>query len=118
MEKQNLFSRLLQKYLSGKDIRNFKGSFFYYISFRLFRKFLKGSIRVKIYNFFINCSSQKNKMSNSLLGKCYFGDEKILEVIKKISDQKKIFLIDCGSNYGFYSFYVASLSFFINSRFF
>ena len=49
-------------------------------------------------------------MSNSLLNKCYFGDEKILEIIKKISDHKKIFLLDCGSNYGFYSFYVASLS--------
>jgi FkbM family methyltransferase len=49
-------------------------------------------------------------MSNGLLNKCYFGDETILSVIKKTSDQKKIFLLDCGSNYGFYSFYVASLS--------
>jgi FkbM family methyltransferase len=49
-------------------------------------------------------------MSNGLLNKCYFGDETILSVIKKISDQKKVFLLDCGSNYGFYSFYVASLS--------
>jgi FkbM family methyltransferase len=49
-------------------------------------------------------------MSNSLLNKCYFGDETILLVIKKISDQKKTFLLDCGSNYGFYSFYLASLS--------
>jgi FkbM family methyltransferase len=49
-------------------------------------------------------------MSNGLLNKCYFGDETILSVIKKISDQRKIFLVDCGSNYGFYSFYVASLS--------
>jgi FkbM family methyltransferase len=49
-------------------------------------------------------------MSNGLLNKCYFGDETILLVIKKISDQKKIFLLDCGSNYGFYSFYVASLN--------
>jgi FkbM family methyltransferase len=48
-------------------------------------------------------------MSNGLLNKCYFGDEKILLVIKKISKQKKIFLLDCGSNYGFYSFYAASL---------
>jgi FkbM family methyltransferase len=110
MEKQNLFSRLLQKYLSENDIRNFKENFSYYIFFRLVRKFLKGNIRVKIYNFFINCSANKNKMSSSLLSKCYFGDEKILKVIKKISDQKKIFLLDCGSNYGFYSFYVASLS--------
>jgi FkbM family methyltransferase len=49
-------------------------------------------------------------MSNGLLNKCYFGDETILSVIKKISDQKKTFLLDCGSNYGFYSFYLASLS--------
>jgi len=49
-------------------------------------------------------------MSNSLLNKCYFGDETILSAIKKISDQRRVFLIDCGSNYGFYSFYVASLS--------
>jgi FkbM family methyltransferase len=49
-------------------------------------------------------------MSSALLNKCYFGDEKILATIKKISDHKKIFLLDCGSNYGFYSFYVASLS--------
>ena len=50
-------------------------------------------------------------MSNGLLNKCYFGDETILSVIKRTSDQKKVFLLDCGSNYGFYSFYVASLSF-------
>jgi FkbM family methyltransferase len=49
-------------------------------------------------------------MSNSLLNKCYFGDETVLLVIKKISDLRKAFLVDCGSNYGFYSFYVASLS--------
>ena len=49
-------------------------------------------------------------MSNGLLNKCYFGDETILSAIKKISDQKRVFLIDGGSNYGFYSFYVASLS--------
>ena len=37
-------------------------------------------------------------------------DLTILSVIKNVSDQKKIFFLDCGSNYGFYSFYVASLS--------
>jgi FkbM family methyltransferase len=110
MEKQNLFSRLLQKYLSNKDIRSFKGNFFYYIFYRIIRKFLSGNIKVKICNFFINASTNKNNMSNGLLNKCYFGDEAILAIIKKISDQKKIFLLDCGSNYGFYSFYVASLS--------
>jgi FkbM family methyltransferase len=110
MEKQNLFSRLLQKYLSNKDIRSFKGNFFYYIFYRIIRKFLSGNIKVKICDFFINASTNKNNMSNGLLNKCYFGDEAILAIIKKISDQKKIFLLDCGSNYGFYSFYVASLS--------
>ena len=110
MEKQNFLSKVLQKYISNKDIRGFKGNFFYYIFYRAIRKFLKGNIKVLICNFFINVSTNKNNMSNSLLNKCYFGDETILLAIKKISDQKKIFLLDCGSNYGFYSFYVASIS--------
>ena len=110
MEKQNFLSKLLQIYISNKDIRDFKGNFFYYIFYRAIRKFLKGNIKVQICNFFINASTNKNNMSNGLLNKCYFGDETILLVIKKISDQKKTFLLDCGSNYGFYSFYLASLS--------
>jgi FkbM family methyltransferase len=110
MEKQNFLSKVLQSYISNKDIRDFKGNFFYYIFYRAIRKFLKGNIKVQICNFFINASTNKKNMSNGLLNKCYFGDETILSVIKKISDQKKVFLLDCGSNYGFYSFYVASLS--------
>jgi FkbM family methyltransferase len=110
MEKQNFLSKVLQRYISNKDIRDFKGNFFYYIFYRAIRKFLKGNIKVQICNFFINASTNKNNMSNGLLNKCYFGDETILLVIKKISDQKKTFLLDCGSNYGFYSFYLASLS--------
>jgi FkbM family methyltransferase len=110
MERQNFLSRVLQKYISNKDIREFKGNYFYYTFYRIIRKFLKGSIKVLICNFFINASTNKKKMSNSLLNKCYFGDETILSAIKKTSDQKKVFLLDCGANYGFYSFYVASLS--------
>jgi FkbM family methyltransferase len=110
MEKQNFLSKVLQRYISNKDIRDFKGNFFYYIFYRAIRKFLKGNIKVQICNLFINASTNKNSMSNGLLNKCYFGDETILSVIKKISDQKKTFLLDCGSNYGFYSFYLASLS--------
>lgn len=110
MEKQNFLSKVLQKYISNKDIREFKGNFFYYIFYRIIRKFLKGNIKVLICNFFVNASTNKINMSNSLLNKCYFGDETILSAIKKISDQRRVFLIDCGSNYGFYSFYVASLS--------
>ena len=110
MEKQNFLSKVLQKYISNKDIRKFKGNLFYYTFYRIIRKFLKGNIKVLICNFFINASTNKKNMSNGLLNKCYFGDETILSVIKKTSDQKKVFLLDCGSNYGFYSFYVASLS--------
>ena len=110
MEKQNFLSKVLQKYISNKDIREFKGNFFFYTFYRIIRKFLKGNIKVLICNFFINASTNKKNMSNSLLNKCYFGDETILSVIKKISDQRRVFLLDCGSNYGFYSFYVASLS--------
>ena len=111
MDKQNFLSKVLQKYISNKDIREFKGNFFYYIFYRIIRKFLKGNIKVLICNFFIDASTNKKNMSNGLLNKCSFGDETILSVIKRISDQKKVFLLDCGSNYGFYSFYVASLSF-------
>ena len=110
MEKQNFLSKVLQKYISNKYIRDFKRNFFYYIFYRAIRKFLQGNIKVQICNFFINASTNKNNMSNGILNKCYFGDETILSVIKKISDQKKTFLLDCGSNYGFYSFYLASLS--------
>ena len=110
MEKQNFLSKVLEKYISTKDIREFKGNFFYYIFYRIIRKFLKGNIKVRICNFFINASTNKKNMSNGLLNKCYFGDETILSVIKNVSNQKKIFFLDCGSNYGFYSFYVASLS--------
>jgi len=110
MEKQNFLSKILQKYISNKDIREFKGNFFYYIFYRIIRKFLKGNIKVLICNFFINVSTNKKNMSNSLLNKCYFGDETIISAIKKISGQRKVFLVDCGSNYGFYSLYVASIS--------
>ena len=110
MEKQNFLSKVLQKYISNKDIRKFKGNFFYYTFYRIIRKFLKGNIKVLICNFFINVSTNKKNMSNSLLNKCYFGDETILSAIKKISGQRKVFLVDCGSNYGFYSLYVASIS--------
>ncbi len=110
MEKQNFLSKVLQSYISNKDIRDFKGNSFYYVFYRVIRRFLKGNIKVQICNFFINASTNKNNMSNALLNKCYFGDETILLMIKKISDQKKTFLLDCGSNYGFYSFYLASLS--------
>jgi FkbM family methyltransferase len=108
--KQNFFSKILQKYLSNKDIRELKNNLFYYLFFRLIRNFLKGDIKIKAYNFFINASVKKNKMSNKLLKKCYFAEEEDLEIIEKISRYKKVFLLDCGANYGFYSLFTASLS--------
>jgi FkbM family methyltransferase len=108
--KQNFFSKILQKYLSNKDIRKLKNNLFYYLFFRLIRNFLKGDIKIKAYNFFINASVKKNKMSNKLLKKCYFAEEEMLEIIEKISKHKKVFLLDCGANYGFYSLFAASLS--------
>ena len=49
-------------------------------------------------------------MSYFLLKKCSFGDDHELKTIKKFSKLNKIFLLDCGANYGFYSFYTGSLS--------
>ena len=67
-------------------------------------------IEIKINNFKIFASNEKNKTSHALLKKCDFDDQSELEFIKKYSQKKKIFLLDCGCNYGFYSFYTASLS--------
>ena len=108
--KQNFFSKILQKYLSNRDIRKLKNNLFYYLFFRLIRNFLKGDIKIKAYNFFINASVNKNKMSNKLLKKCYFAEEEMLEIVEKISKHKKVFLLDCGANYGFYSLFAATLS--------
>ena len=110
MDKSNLITRLLQKYLKNKDIKSLKGNFFYYLLFRLCRKFLNNHIEIKIGNFKIFASNNKNKTSYFLLKKCYFGDDNELETIEKFSKLNKVFLLDCGANYGFYSFYTASLS--------
>ena len=110
MKYQNLITQLFQKIVKYKDIREFKGNVFYYIFFRLFRNFLNSYIEIKINNFKIFASSHKNKTSHALLKKCNFDDQSELELIKKFSKIKKIFLLDCGCNYGFYSFFTASLS--------
>lgn len=110
MKKSNLITKLLQLIVKNKDIREFKNNFFYYIFFRLFRKFFNSNIKIRIENFYIYASNQKNKTSHALLKKCNFDDQNELMLIKKISRNKKIFLLDCGCNYGFYSFFTASLS--------
>ena len=110
MSKSNLITRLLQKYLKNKDIKSLKGNFYYYLLFRLCRKFLNNYIEIKIGNFKIFASNNRNKTSYFLLKKCYFGDDYELKTIEKFSKLNKVFLLDCGANYGFYSFYTASLS--------
>ena len=110
MIKSKLITSIFQKLLINKDIREFKDKFSYYIIFRLIRKFLVKDIIIKIYNFKVFGSIKKNKTSYFLLKKCEFGDYQELKTIKKFSNKNKIMLIDCGCNYGFYSFYTASLS--------
>tara|TARA_B100000780_G_C21027505_1_gene411922 strand:- start:89 stop:991 length:903 start_codon:yes stop_codon:yes gene_type:complete len=106
----NYITKFFQNFIKNKDIRTFKNNYYYYLFFRIIRNFLNCYIEVKIYNFKILASNKKNKISNALLKKCHFDNQRELELISKISKKNKIFLIDCGCNYGFYSFYTASLS--------
>ena len=110
MKKSNFITNLFQKYLLKRKIETLRGSFYYYLLFRLCRKFLNNYLEIKIGNFKIFASYKNNKTSYYLLKKCHFGDDYELETIKKFSKLNKIFLLDCGANYGFYSFYTGSLS--------
>ena len=110
MKKSNLITHLFQVYLENKDIKNLRGNFYYYLLFRLCRKFLNNYIKIKINNFKIFASIDKNKTSYFILKKCDFGDKHELDTIKKFSKLNKLYLLDCGANYGFYSLYTASLS--------
>jgi len=96
--------------LIKSDIRIYKKKFYYYFLFRIIKYFLYKDIIVNIYNFKISASIKKNKTSYFLLKKCEFGDYEELKTIKKFSDLGKVFLLDVGANYGFYSIYTASLS--------
>ena len=107
---QNIITQYFQNFIKNKDIRNFQNNYYYYLFFRLVRKFLNSYLEVKIFNFKILASNKKNKTSHALLKKCDFDDQSELQLINLISKKRKIFLIDCGCNYGFYSFYTASLS--------
>ena len=110
MIKSNFLTSIFQKFLKDKDIRNFKNSFTYYILFRIIRNFLSHDLIIKIYNFKVYGSIKKNKTSYFLLKKCDFGDYHELNTIKKFSEKKRLLFVDCGCNYGFYSFFVSSLS--------
>jgi len=106
----NLATKIFQSYIKSKDIREFKNNFFYYCFYRILRKQFNSNLIVKIYNFFLYSSYRKNKTSYSLLQKCDFFDVSEIKIIKKVSKFSKIFLIDCGSNFGFYTFFTSSLS--------
>jgi FkbM family methyltransferase len=108
--KSKILTSIFQKYLNNKDIRIFKKNFFYFVIFRIIRNFLAKDLIIKIYNFKVFGSFKRNKTSYYLLKKCEFGDYHELSVIRKISKKSKTLLIDCGCNYGFYSFYTASLA--------
>jgi FkbM family methyltransferase len=110
MKINNILNNIFQKILLMRDIRHYKKNFLYYTLFRIIRIFLHGIFKVRIHDFFVYASIDKNKMSNSLLRKCDFDDVSELQILKRISKNKKIFFLDCGANYGFYSLYVASLS--------
>ena len=108
--KSKFLTSIFQNYLSSKDIRIYKDNFYYYLIFRLVRNFLAHDVILNIYNFKVFGSIQKNKTSYFLLKKCEFGDYHEISTISKLSKNNKIIFLDCGCNYGFYSFYVASLS--------
>ena len=110
MIKSKFLTSIFQKYLINKDIRVLKDNFFYFLIFRIIRNFLAYDLIINIYDFKVFGSIKKNKTSYFLLKKCEFGDYHELNTIKKFSKKKKILLLDCGCNYGFYSFYTASLS--------
>ena len=107
---QNLTTRIFQKYIDGKDIRSFKGNIFFYFYYRLSRFFFNKPLKIKINDLNLYSSHKKNKSSYSLLQKCNFFDVSEIKTIKKLNSIDNLMLIDCGCNFGYYSFYTASLS--------
>ena len=110
INKPNLVTIIFQNFIKSKNIEILRGNIFYYFFYRFSRPFLNNDIEIKIDNFKVSASYDKNKTSHFLLKKCHFGDDIELSVIKKFSKIKKVFLLDCGANYGFYSLYAASIS--------
>jgi FkbM family methyltransferase len=105
-----MFNYLFQHLVSKKDIRIFNGNYFYYILFRFFRYFISGEFKISIFNFYVYASASNKQTSHSLIKKCNFSDTHELATINKFNKHKNIVFFDCGSNFGFYSLYVASLS--------
>ena len=110
INKSNPATIIFQYFIKSKNIEILRGNIFYYFFYRFFRIFLNNDIEIKINNFKVSASHDKNKTSHFLLKKCHFGDDIELSVIKKFSKIKKVLLLDCGANYGFYSLFAASIS--------
>ena len=110
INKSNPVTIIFQYFVKSKNIEILRGNIFYYFFYRFSRLFLNNDIEIKINNFKVSASYDKNKTSHFLLKKCHFGDDIELSVIKKFSKIKKVFLLDCGANYGFYSLFAASIS--------
>ncbi len=107
----NYLTLYFQNFIKNKDIRLFKNKKSYFLLFRILRKFFNQDLIVDIYNFKVFASYKKNKTSHALLKKCDFDDKTELLLIENISKKNNIFLIDCGSNYGFYSLFTAKHKF-------
>ena len=110
MKNQNLATKIFQNYINNRDIRFFKRNIFYYFFYRALRQFFNKPLIVKIYDFYLFSDNKKTKASYSILQKCDFFDKAEINFIKEVSKKSSIFLIDCGSNFGFYSLFVCSLS--------
>ena len=110
INKPNIVTIIFQNFIKSKNIEILRGNIFYYFFYRFSRLFLNNDIEIKIDNFKVSASYDKNKTSHFLLKKCHFGDDIELSVIKKFSKIKKVLLLDCGANYGFYSLFAASIS--------
>ena len=110
MKNQNLATKIFQNYINNRDIRFFKRNIFYYLFYRAVRQFFNKPLIVKIYDFYLFSDNKKTKASYSILQKCDFFDKAEINFIKEVSKKSSIFLIDCGSNFGFYSLFVCSLS--------
>ena len=110
MKNHNLITNLFQKFIDNKDIRKFKGKIFYYLFYRFSRLFFNRPLKIKIHSLNLYSDHKRNKTSHSLIQKCDFFDVSEINVLKRLNNFYKLHLIDCGSNFGFYSFFVASLS--------
>ena len=88
---QNIITQYFQNFIKNKDIRNYQKNYYYYLLFRLVRKFLNSYLEVKIFNFKILASNKKNKTSHALLKKCDFDDQSELQLINLISKKRKFF---------------------------